>query len=398
LNVTTVLEGNIQKAENRIRISARLIDVADESMLWSEDYNRELKDIFNIQDEIALKIVENLKLELLGSDKERLQKRHTENVEAFNHYNQGLIHWNRRTTESLYDAIEEFQRAIEIDPDYALAYVGLADCYNLLSLYGILRSSEAYPKARQAALKAIELDDLLGEAHNSLAYVISRYDWDQAAAEQEFRRAIELNPNYATAHFWYAENLMIQGRFDEAIDEVNLALELDPVSPIINSYLSMLYLYKGDPDKALPNAKKTIEMNPDFAHARLMACMIHAVLKDFPEAIEEAKKALELGGRSPMNLSYLGWSYALAGKEEQAREILGEMGELSKTRYVSALWIAIIYVGLNDKDRVFEWLDKAYEERFEVLTFINISPFFYPVRDDPRFAGLLEKIGLSEFE
>jgi serine/threonine protein kinase/Tfp pilus assembly protein PilF len=398
LKVSTILEGNIQKAENRIRISARLIDVADESILWSEDYNRELKDVFDIQDEIALKIVEKLKLELLGSDRERLQKRHTENVEAYNHYNQGLIHWNRRTAESLYAAIEEFQQAIEIDPDYALSYVGLADCYNLLSLYGNVSSHETFPKAKKAALRAIELDDSLGEAHNSLAYVMSRYEWDQKGAEREFQRAIELNPNYATAHFWYAENLMIQGRFAEAINEVNLALELDPVSPIINSYLSMLHHYIGEPDKALQQAKKTIEMAPGFAHAHLMVSGIYVELKQFALSIEEGKKAVELAGRTPVNLSNLGYAYAVAGMEEEARKILDELSVVSETEYVPAYWIAVIYSGLNDKDRTFEWLEKAYEEHYEVLAFINIVPQHAQQRDDPRFAELLEKIGLSEFE
>jgi serine/threonine protein kinase/tetratricopeptide (TPR) repeat protein len=398
LKVSTILEGSVQKSGDRIRVVAHLTDVADESMLWSEDYNRELEDIFAIQEGIALAIADELKLELLSSEKEKLRIRHTNNVEAYSHYTQGLFYWNKRTVGALYTAIDHFQQAIDKDPEYALAYVGLADCYNLLSLYGSERSLESFPKAKKAALRAISLDETLGEAHNSLAYTISRFDWDQAAAEKEFKKALELNPNYATAYFWYAENLMVQGRFDEAIDKVNLALELDPVSPIINSYLSMLYLYKGEPEKALQQAKRTIEMNPNFAHARLMACAIHAVLKRFPEAIEEGKKAVELSGRSPINLAYLGSSYARAGMEEEARKILGELGEMAKTSYVPAIWIAVIYAGLNDKDRVFEWLDKAFEEHCEILAFINISPFFYPVQDDPRFEELIKKVGLSEFK
>jgi len=397
LKVSTILEGSIQKAENKLRISARLINVADEAMIWSEDYNRELKGIFDIQDEIALKIAEKLKLELLVSEKEKLQKRHTENVEAFNHYTQGLFYWNKRTADSLYSAIEEFQKAIEIDSNYALAYVGLADCYNLLSLYGNVRARETFPKAKEAARKAIALDDTLGEAHNSLAYAMSRYDWDQKGAEREFKRAIALNPNYATAHFWYAENLMIQKRFDEGIKEMHLALELDPVSLIINSSLSLLYLYKREFEKALQQAKKTIEMDPGFAHAHMMASGVHAELKHFPESIEEGKKAVELSGRSPIYLSYFGWAYALAGMEEEARKILGELSEMSETRYVSAFWIAIIYAGLNEKDRAFEWLEKAYEEHYEVLSFINITPHSDSLQDDPRFQELLEKVGLSDF-
>ena len=395
LNVSTILQGSIQKSENKIRIMTQLIDVADESTLWSAVYNRELEDIFDIQDEIALAIVDELKLELLGSEKELVKKRYTENVEAYNHYTRGIFYWNERTAESLYRAIEQFQQAIGIDPDYALAYVGLADCYNLLSLYGNMRSHESFPKAKEAALKAIALDDDLGEAHNSLAYVMSRYDWDQAAAAQEFQRAIALNPNYATAHFWYAENLMIRERFDEAIREMNLALELDPVSPIINSSLSMVYFYMGELENALQQVNKTIEMNPGFGHARALACVINGASNSFPDAIEQGKKAVELTDRSPFYLSWLGWAYALAGMEEQAREILNEMVELSKSRYVSAFWIAVIHTGLGEKDRVFECLDRALEEHYELMSFLNLSPFFNPIQDDPRFAELLKKVGLE---
>ncbi len=395
LEVAAILEGSIQKAENRIRITAQLINIKDESVLWSEVYNKEFKDIFDIQDEIALAIVDSLKLELLGFEKEKIQKRYTENVEAFSHYSQGLFYWNKRTAESLQIAIEQFQQAIERDPNYALAYVGLADCYSLLSLYGNVRSSETFPKAKDAALKAIALDDTLGEAHNSLACVMSRYEWNQDAAEQEFKRAIELNPNYATAHFWYSEILMIQERFDEALEEMNLALELDPVSLIINSSLSMLYLYDRQPEKALQQAKKTIEMDPGFAHARSTASGIYAVLRHFPESIEEGKKAVELSGRSPLYLSWLGWAYALAGMGEEAGKIIRELKVMSETHYVSALWNAIIYSGLKEKDLAFEFLDKAYEEHYEVLVFVNIIPFFDPIREDPRFLELLKKVGLE---
>jgi tetratricopeptide (TPR) repeat protein len=361
LNVSTVLEGSVQKSGNRIRIMAQLIDVADESALWSADYNRELEDIFSIQEEIALAIVEELKPELLGSEKKQLQKRYTENVEAFNHYSQGLFYWNKRTAESLNTAIQQFKLAIDLDPEYALAYVGLADCYNLLSLYGNVHSSETFPKAKQAA-----------------------------------SRAIELNPNYATAHFWYAENLMIQERFDEALHEMNLALELDPVSPIINSSLSMVYLYNSQPELALQQVRKTIEMHPSFAHARSLACGIHLILKQFPESIEEGKKAVELSGRSPFYLAWLGYAYAVTGMEDESRKIVEELSEIAQTRYVSALWFAVVNTGLNEKDKAFKWLDKAYEEHYEVLVLINVSPFFDPIRDDPRFAELLEKVGLSE--
>jgi serine/threonine protein kinase/Tfp pilus assembly protein PilF len=397
LKVATILVGSVQKSANRIRITPQLIDVADESTLWSEVYNRELEDLFDIQDEIALKIADRLKLELLGSEREQLQKRYTENVEAFNHYTQGLFYWNKRTAESLQTAIEQFKHAIDKDPDYALAYVGLADCYNLLSMYGSMPSTETFPKAKKAALKAIEIDDTLGEAHNSLAYAKSRYDWDQVGAEQEFKRAIALNPNYATAHFWYAENLMIQKRFDEAFKEMDFALELDPVSLIINSSLSSVYLNTRQPEKALQQAKKTVMMDPSFAHARTMLSGAHALLKNFPEAVAESKKAVELSNRSAFSLSWLGWAYAAAGMEEEARKILEELTDMCETHYVSALWFAIIYAGLREKENAFEWLEKAYAERFEVLIWLGIMPYIDPIRDDPRFAELCEKVGLSDF-
>jgi serine/threonine protein kinase/Tfp pilus assembly protein PilF len=395
LKVSTILQGSIQKSENKIRIMVQLIDVADESTLWSEVYNREFRDIFDIQDQIALAIANELRLELLGSEKELLKKRYTENIEAYSHYTQGLFYWNKRTADSLHRAIEEFRHAIDADPEYALAYVGLADCYNLLSLYGNVRSDETFPKARDAALKAIALDDTLGEAHNSLAYVISRYDWDQAAAEREFQRAIALNPNYATAHFWYAENLMMQERFDEAIQEMNLALELDPVSLIINSSLSMIYFYESKPERALEQAEKTIAMDPVFAHARIIACGIHGILGHFSESIEEGKIAVELSGRSPFSIALLGWAYAVAGMEGEARKIIEELRVMSETRYVPSFWVGVIYAGLNERDRAFDCLEKAYEEHYETLSFLNVIPYLDPIRDDPRYADLLKRVGLK---
>jgi serine/threonine protein kinase len=397
LKVNTILVGSVQKSANRIRVTSQLIDVAEESTFWSEVYNRKMEDLFDIQDEIALEIADKLKLELLGAEKKKLQKRYTESVEAFNHYTKVLFYWNKRTADSLHTAIEEFRNAIDIDPDYALAYVGLADCYNLLGMYGSVPSTETFPKAKEAARKAIARDDTLGEAHNSLAYAISRYDWDQAAAEQEYKKAIALSPNYATAHFWYSENLLIQRRFDESLREMKLALELDPVSLIINSSMSSLYQNMRQPEKALQQARKTIAMDPTFAHARTMLSGAHALLKNFPEAIAESKKAVEYANRSPFALSWLGWVYAEAGMEGEARKILHELKKMSKTSYVSALWVAVIYTGLRDKDLAFDWLEKAYEEHYEVLVFLHTIPFFDPIRDDTRFDELLEKIGLSDF-
>jgi serine/threonine protein kinase/tetratricopeptide (TPR) repeat protein len=395
LNVDTVLEGTVQKAENRVRLTAQLINVTDEFLIWSGQYDQELDNIFAIQDEITQAIVDNLELRLLGREKAKLTKRYTEDVQAFSLYSRGLYYWNKRTGEALKKAIDYFEQAIKEDSNYALAYVGLADCYNLLGIYSDVSPEESFPKAREAAEKALEIDKTLGEAHNSLAYFKSRYDWDLEGAKREFKLAIELNPNYATAHFWYGELLEIVGRFDEAIAEMKKALELDPISLIINASLGLAYDAAGKYDQAKAQLRKTLEMNPDFYPAHLYMGFTYSRIEKYPEAIAELERAKELTDGSAVSLAYLGFAYARAGKFEEAKRILEELDIISKERYIAPYWMAVLYAGLGDTEKAIDLLEKSYDKRDEALIFLKGEYTFDSLRSDPRFKKLLKKIGLE---
>ncbi len=395
LNVENVLEGSIQVIGDNLRVTASLIKVKDGYQLWNATYDRKLEDVFAIQDDIAQAIVRALKLRLMGEQEERLIRRSTENMDAYRLYLEGLYYWNKRTGKDLNKAIELFNQAIELDPDYALAYVGLADSYSLLSQYGDARPKNTYPLAKAAATKALEINEDLAEAHNSLAYVYERYDWNWIASESEFKRALELNPNYATGHFWYGELLAYFGRFEESIRELKRALELDPVSLVINTNLGWVYLMAGQPDQARAQLLKTFEMDPHFAAAHLTLGFTNLALKNFSEAINEMKKARELSGDAVLAVASLGMAYAEAGKSEEARKILEELQARSQKQYVSAIRMASIYLAMGDSEKAFELKNKAYEERDEYLVFIKIDPNLRPYHSDPRYQALLKKMGLN---
>jgi serine/threonine protein kinase/Tfp pilus assembly protein PilF len=395
LNVDNVLEGSIQVVGNNLRVTARLSEVKNGYQLWNASYDRKLEDVFAIQDEIAQAIVRALKLRLLGEKEAPFIRRYTENLEAYSLYLKGLYHWNRRTGKDLSKAIEFYESAIREDPNYALAYIGLADSYSLLTLYSDARPQESFPKAKAAAIKALDLDENLAEAHNSLAYVYERYDWNWEASEAEFRRTLELNPNYATGHFWYSELLMTFGRFEESILEMKRALELDPVSLIINASLGYAYLQAGRPDQALPQLRKSLEMDPNFAYAHQILGMTYADLKRFDEAIDELKKARELSGDAVMMVASLGLAYGEAGKLEEAKNILEELEAKSQRQYVSPYWTAALYSVLGDVDKAFELMNKAVEERSEWILAIKSGLAFIPFHSDPRYQALLKKIGLD---
>jgi len=396
LNVETVLEGSVQKAGNRLRITAQLINVEDESLIWSQQYNRELHDVFVVQDEITMAIVNNLRLKLIGTEEAKLKKRYTENIEAFDHYSRGIFYWNKRTSNSLNKAIRHFEHATEKDPNYALAYVGLANCYNLLSYYSDVPPNESYPKAKEAVMRALVIDENLAESHNSLAYIKIRYDWDWEGAEKEFKRAISLNPNYATAHFWYSELLQTASRFDEAYDEAKRALELDPISPIINSNLAEIYSNSRQYDKAIEQLRKTLEMAPDFVYAHRALGKNYLYQQKYDEAIVEFKKTVELSGPSTVLLGAMGNAYALAGEQDKAIEILKNLEKRSKKRYIRPTTMIFLYIALGKMDKAFEWLNKAYEQRFELLIYLKVGEEYDPLRKDPRFKEMLRKVGLEK--
>ena len=387
LKVNTLLRGSVQKAGNRLRITAQLINVADESLLWSEQYNREFNDLFSIQDEISFAIVDKLKVNLLGEEKEGLIKRYTENIEAYNLYLKGRYFWNKRTEDDLKKGIEYFKQAVEVDPNYALAYAGLADCYIVLPFYAGYLPEEAYPRARTVALKALELDSMLAEAHISLAAVKNWYDWDWPAAEREFKRAIELNAGLATAHHWYAELLKNIGRIDEAITEIRRAHELDPLSTIINRNSGVYLYYARQYDDAIEQFRKTLEI--DSGHINTYDYLGWTYLKKgmFKEAKEVFQRA-----KSPA----LAYACTALGNRDEALAVLDDFKKISSQQYVDPFIFAIIYLGLGEIDKTFEALEKGYQERSaNLVDRIYVDPLFDRIRSDPRFKSLMKKLNFE---
>lgn len=395
LGVATALEGSVRKAGNRVRVTARLVQVSDDAQLWSERYDRELEDIFAIQDEITQHIVENLKLTLSSEENELLTKHYTENLEAYNLYLQGRYFWNKRAIEGLEKAIELFEQAIQLDPDYALAYAGLADTYNILSEYDWLSPKETLPKAREAARKALEIDDSLAEAHASYAYVCFYYDWDFEKAETEFKRSIELDSQYPVARMWYSNFLMAMGRTEESLSEIRIAQELEPLSTLYSACAGSMCYFAREYDEAIDHALKSLEMEPQFGLANVILTWSYEQKEMFKDAIFQGQRAIDLID-SPQVQSYLGHAYASSGEEDKAREILKALIEQSEKRFVSPLCIATIYAGLGELDEAFEWMEKAYEVRSFDITYLNVWPMVDNLRSDPRFDEILERIGLPK--
>jgi serine/threonine protein kinase/Tfp pilus assembly protein PilF len=403
LNVRTLLEGSVRKAGNRVRITAQLINVSDGYHLWSEKYDRNIgdiccpEDIFAIQDEISLAIVEKLKVKLLGEEKVALVKRYTDDLEAYNSYLKGRYFWYKRTKEGILKGLEYFHQAIEKDPTYAVAYTGIADCYNMLGFFDYLSPKEAFPKAKAAAEKALEIDGTLAEAHSSLAEVKTYYDHDWLGAEREFQRALELNPSYSTAHQWYAEYLALMGRHDESIIMGKCALELDPLSPIVATNLAGFYWLARKYDEAIERYQKILEMEPDFMAAHLWLGLTYAEKGLYNEALAEFQKGIELsGGHDSPFLGWLGRVYCWTGKKKQAEIVLESEIERSKKMYISPFGIAVIYLGLGQNEQAFEWLEKAYEEKDHWMAALKVYSMFDSVRSDPRFTSLLKKMGLEK--
>ncbi len=395
LNVQTVLEGSLRKAGNRIRITAQLVNVADGYHLWSEKYDREMEDIFAIQDEISLAIVGKLKVQLLREEKEALVKRHTDNIDAYHMYLKGRYFWNKRYEGGLQRSLEFFNQAIALDPAYALAYAGIADSYNLLGLYSWLPPKVAYSRAKTATEKALEIDDRLGEAHASLGWIRCFFDWDWPAAEREFKRAVNLNPNYATAHEWYSLFLAVGQRFNEAINEIKQAQELDPLSLIVNAIEGVILYLAREYDKALGQLRETLEMDPTFSVARLYQGEVYLGQAKWKEAIEAFQKVTALSPESTFAVGSLGSAFGMSGQKDDALKMTRRLAELEKDRYVSPLYRAMISLGLGEKDQSLDYLEEAYLERESYLAFLGVWPHFDSLRSSPRFGALLEKIGLE---
>jgi len=393
LGVMNILEGSVQKANDQVRVNVQLINATTNSHLWAEIYDRKLTDIFGVESEIAKTITDTLQAKLSGSEQHAIAVRPTENTEAHQLYLRGRFFWNKRTGNDLKKSIDYFQQAAAIDPNYALAYAGVADAYVFLPGYTAGAPQDCYPKAMAAAKKALELDDTLAEAHTTLALALWYYEFDFSQANREFQRAIELNPNYATGHQQYGNNtLSALGRFDDAIAEGKRAVELDPLSLVINADLGANYYYARRYDDAIAQLRRTIEMDPGyyFAYINLAQALEMKGARD--AAIAEYQKARALND-DPALLGYLARVNGLSGNKTEAEKILNQLKELSKQRYVSAYSFALVYIGLDDKEEALRWLEKSYDDRAgSDAGWIRVDPLLDPLRGDPRFEALAEKI------
>jgi serine/threonine protein kinase/Tfp pilus assembly protein PilF len=393
LGVPSVLTGRMLQLGDTLIIGVELVRVADGTQVWGEQYRRKLSDIFELQEEIAREVSEELRLKLSGVEKERLIKRYTKNTQAYDRYLKGLYYWNKRTPDGLGIAIEYFREAITIDPNYALAYAGLAHCYILLTSITGIPSSDTYPKAKAAAIRALEIDNALAEACVPLAYIKFFHDWDWAGAETEYKNAIEFNCNYATARHYYSICLVYMGRFDEAFEQYKTALQLDPLSLPISSALAWALYSARRYDEAIEQCKKTLEMDQNFARTHLYLGEIFVQKGLFDEAITEFNTAERLSGELWARVE-LAHAYAASHKKAEAEEIIDQLGR-QPVQNVSPYQMAIIYAGLGEKDKAFELMEKAFEQRNHGLVELKVEPMLDSLRLDPRFADLLRRVGLS---
>ncbi len=395
LQVDLVLDGTIQKSGEQLRITVQLVSVNDGKSLWSEQFDEKLTHIFAVEDAISARVANSLTAHLTGREQQLLAKRYTENLEAHLLYLQGRYFWNKRTPEALRKSKNYYQQAIEQDPTFALAYLGLAEVFALGGEYGVLPPRESAPLAKAAAVRALEIDDELHEAHATLAYVKWVYDRDFAGAEREFKRAIQLNDNYATAHQWYGEFLYTIERHDEAMIEIKRAQSLDPLSLMIKTAVGMAHHMARRYDAAMEQFQQVIEMDANFTRAHTRLGLVYIEKKRYAEAIAELRKGVESGGNT-LAIAALGHAYAVSGNRPEAEKLLDELKEQEKRKYISPFGIALIYVGLGDRDEAFAWLQKSYDEHDPYLVFlIRIEPRLDSLRDDPRFANLLWRMNYS---
>lgn len=395
LNVRTVLTGQIKQEGDDVRIAVELMDVQGNRSLWGDTYQRKTADIQSAQKEIARNVSEKLGLKLTGADQSHLAKTYTDSGEAYQAYLKGRYHWNKRTDEGFKQAIVFFQEAIVKDPNYALAYTGLADCYTLRSDYGFLPPQEGYALAKGAVNLALKYDDSLAEAHTSLASIKAVADWDWQGAENEYRRAIELNPKYATAHHWYGAQLFIQGRFDEALQEIKKAQQLDPLSLGINKDFAVALLYARDYDKALEQCRKTLEIEPSFGAMSTYIAQIYQLQQKYPEATAELEKAHAAAPEDGEITYGLGQAYALMGKKEEARKISNELNQPGKEIYLPKE-AAYLHLLLGEKEQAIAILQKAAENHYLAVAELKMDPRLTELRKDARIGELLRKIGLSQ--
>jgi len=392
LGVANVLEGSVQRTADRVHVNVQLIKAASDTHLWAEAYDRKLTDIFAVESEIAKTIADTLQAKLTAPERNAIAVQPTQNTEAHELYLKGRYLWNRRTGENLKKALPYFQQAAEKDPNYALAYVGIADTYAVMPGYSAGSPQDCLPRARTAAQRALELDDMLAEAHASLGFILFHY-FEFAASTKEFERAIELNPNYPTAHHWFARtDLLARGQFDRAIAEMKRAVELDPVSPLFHAELGGLYMMARRYDDAIAQLRDTVEMDPEFYWGHRFLGLALELKGATAEAIAEYQKAFELSD-DPTALAFVAHAEANTGRPNDARQILARLTEAAKTRYVAAYAFAVIHLALGEKDQALDWLEKnARDHAAPYSNLVKVDPYLDPLRGDPRFEALVSAI------
>jgi adenylate cyclase len=395
LDVGTVLEGSVRKAGNRIRITVQLIDSETSEHLWAESYDRELTDVFAVQSDISMTVAEALKVQLRSEERVVIEKKQTADPEAYTFYLKGRFYWNERTQQSVNKALKYFEQATRIDPTFALAYTGIADCYNTLAGFDWMAPDRAYLLAKSFSTKALEIDESLAEAHASLAVTLKNQLWDFGNAEIELRRAIKLRPSYAPAYHWLATLLGVLGRVEEAISSESRGIEIDPYSPVVNMGMACWLTVSGSIDQAMKQYRRTVELDPDYIPARIWKSEVHVILSEYDAAIEEAKKAVDIERTPPTELN-LAWVYATAGRRDEAQSILDNVRSRAAREHVCPVAIGTVEFAMGRTEEGFKWLEKALEERDDCLLDLVSDPWFKQYRSDPRWKQAHAKIGLPK--
>jgi len=396
LGVDFVLEGSVRRAGQRVRITSQLIRARDQSHLWAESYDHTLDDVLAIQTDCAGRIAHSLAVELLPSQREAMQRAATRDPAAYEAFLQGRFCWNTRSEEGFRKAIGFFERAIELDPGYALAYVGLSDVFNVLGMFSMLLPKDAYEKAQAASKKALAIDERLAEAHSSLGYARFLYDWDWAGAEQEFRLGLELNPNYVVGHYWYALFLAAMGRFAEAFDHIDQAHRLDPLSLVVKNHHGWILYFDRQYEKAVEQFQAALELDPNFYLPRVFLGLTYVQMGRMPQAVEALVRAGIGAGFHPGTISALAAAYSLAGKGGKADEAVGQLEQMANERYVSSYYRALAALGMRDPEAALGWLEKAFQERSGWLANLKVEPCMDPLRSHPRFQKLLRRLAFPE--
>jgi TolB-like protein/DNA-binding winged helix-turn-helix (wHTH) protein/Tfp pilus assembly protein PilF len=393
LHVDSIVEGTVERVNDRVRIRVQLIRASTDQHIWAESYDREIKDVLQLESDLAREIAQQIGLRT-SEQPTQIARERLVSPDAYENYLKGRYCWNQRTEKGFRNAISYFEQAIAKDPIYAQAYAGIADSYVLLGYYSSLPPQDAYPRAKAAARKALELDPMLGEAHTSLAGALQDFDWTWKEVEQEHKRAVELSPGYATAHQWYGNYLNMMGRFEEAQAQIRQARDLDPLSPIINCNVAWAYHLARNDDRALEEFQKTKDMDPNFYWAHLGLGRVYVAKKMYTEAISAFERAAELSGSNSMVLSELGHAYAMAGRQRDAYRILAKLEESSRHRYISAYDMGLVYVGLGQQEAAMDWFERAYREHCRSLQFSRVEPRLDPLRSHARFQELLKRLNL----